>query len=128
MTNAPNVELLIQFDDPALDLDERDAEVQKLLNQMKQMDEVEEVNRVLDPNPPEGNKALGGFLVGMLMAEVSPKNIKTLFQFLGDRLGGKQIEMIVKAPDGRELNIKASSQAEFEFARQQAQEFLAACG
>ena len=62
--------------------------------------------------------------MGMLTAEVNPANIKKLMVFLGDRLGGKQIEMVLKAPDGRELNLKASSQAEFEFAFQKAQEFL----
>ena len=62
--------------------------------------------------------------MGMLTAEVNPANIKKLMTFLGDRLGGKQIEMVLKTPDGRELNLKASSQAEFEFAFQKAQEFL----
>ena len=63
--------------------------------------------------------------MGMLTVEVNPANIKKLMFFLGDRLGGgKQMEMALKAPDGRELNLKASSQAEFEFAFQKAQEFL----
>lgn len=38
----------------------------KLLIQMKDLDEIEDVGRVLDPNPPEKNKAMGGFLVGLL--------------------------------------------------------------
>lgn len=124
MTGNPNILLTINFNDPDLEAEEREEEVQKLLNQLQGMDEVESVNRVLDPNPPEGNKALGGFLVGLLYAEVNPTNIKRLMGFLGDRLGNKPIEMTLKAPDGRELSVKASSQAEFAFLMQQAQDFL----
>ncbi|MGK7957374.1 MAG: hypothetical protein AB4063_19300 [Crocosphaera sp.] len=118
------VTLTLSFDDPDLDAEEKDEEVQKLLNQMKELDEIEESDRILDPNPPEGNKALGGFLVGMLTAVVKPDNIKIVFGFLSERLKGKPIEIAVKAPDGRELSIKANSQDEFEYAFQKAQEFL----
>ncbi len=71
MAEDSSIKVTIAFNDPDLDIDERDEEVQKLLSQLKGLDEVEEVGRVLDPNPPEGNKALGGFLVGMLTAEVA---------------------------------------------------------
>jgi hypothetical protein len=124
MQEKSPVKLTLAFNDPDLDAEEKDEEVQKLLNQMQKLDEVEESDRVLDPNPPEGNKALGGFLVGMLTVAVKPENIKTLFGFLSERLNGKPIEIAIKAPDGRELNIKANSQAEFEFAFEKAQEFL----
>jgi hypothetical protein len=73
---------------------------------------------------PENSKAFGGFLLGMLTAEVNSASIKKLMSFLGERLAGKQIEMTLKTSDGRELSVKASSQTEFEFAFQKAQEFL----
>jgi hypothetical protein len=85
---------------------------------------VENVDLVPVTEAPKGAKALGGFLLGMLQAEVSVANIKALFGFLGDRIGAKPIKMNIKAPDGRELNIEASSQAEFDYAYQKAQEFL----
>jgi len=116
--------ITISFTDPDLDLEEQEEEVQKLLSQMKKLDEVEEVDRVLDPNPPVGNKALGGFLVGMLTVEVSSANVKKLLGFLSERLSGKPIKIAVKTPDGREISVEASSQAEFAFAMQKAQEFL----
>jgi hypothetical protein len=122
--SASNVKLTIAFNDPDLDMEELDEEVQRLLVQMKELDEVEEVNRVLDPNPPEGNKAIGGFIVGLLLTEVSKENFKKLMGFLGDRLGNKPIKLKVKAPDGRELELEASSQEEFDFAYQKAQAFL----
>ncbi len=118
------ISITVSFIDPDLDLEERDNEVQKLLNQIGKLDEVEEVERVLDPNPPAGNKALGGFLVGMLTAEVSSTNLKKLLGFLSERLSGKPIKIAVKTPDGREISVEASSQVEFAFAMQQVQELL----
>ena len=123
MLDESNFELQIVFNDPDLDSEERDSEAQKLLNQLRQLDEVEDVNRVLDPNPPEGNKALGGFLVGTLMAQVNPSNIKALFGFLGERLLGKTIEMEVTA-NGKSLKVKVSNQTELTAAIQAAEQFI----
>ncbi|HAJ59450.1 MAG TPA: sugar ABC transporter permease [Cyanobacteria bacterium UBA8543] len=100
------------------------AGVENLLPQIREVDGVEQADLVPVEEAPPGSKALGGFLWGLLMAEVNPANIKALFGFLGDRLGGQPIKMNVKASDGRELNIEASSQAEFDLAYQKAQEFL----
>ncbi|WP_414578456.1 sugar ABC transporter permease [Anabaena sp. CCY 9402-a] len=109
-----------------LDLDDEDlqAEVQNLLPQLKEVDGVEDADLVPVENAPPNTKALGGFLLGLLKAEVKPANIKNLFTFLGDRFGNKPIKLVVKAPDGRELNLEAASREEFEFAYQKAQEFL----
>ncbi|MFQ4141110.1 hypothetical protein [Chlorogloeopsis sp. ULAP02] len=124
MAVTSNIKLIIAFADPDLNDEEKEEQVKKLLVQMRELDELEEIARVPDPNPPEGNKAIASFLSGLLMAEVSTANIKKLFGFLGDRLNNKPIKMTVKAPDGRELNVEASSKEEFEFAMQKAQEFL----
>ncbi|MEO8890860.1 MAG: sugar ABC transporter permease [Coleofasciculaceae cyanobacterium] len=126
MANTSNIQVTISLSDPSLDDQELQAEVDKLLPQIREVDGVEDANLVPVAEVPQGSKALGGFLVGLLMAEVNPANIKALFGFLSDRLSGKPIEMSLKAADGRELNIKANSQAEFDFAYQKAQEFLKA--
>ena len=121
MSNASTITLTIAFNDPDLEPEERDEQAQRFLAELKQ--EVESVERLLDPNPPEGNKSLGGFLVGMLMAEVNPANGKKLLGFLGDRLGGKVIELSVEA-NGRKLTVKAHSREELEAAIKLAQEFI----
>lgn len=125
MESESNVRLTFNFNDPDLTPDERDEQAQRLIAELKDVDEVETVNRVLDPNPPEGNKALGGILVGLLTAEVNAENAKRLFGFLGDRLGGKAIELEVEA-NGRKLKVKAQSREELEVAIQAAQDFIAA--
>jgi len=117
------VKIMIAFNDPDLDSEDRDEQAQRLLSILKEVDEIESVSRVLDPNPPLGNKALGGFLAGLLMAEVNISNTKKLLVFLGERLGGKPIELEVEA-NGKKLKVAAHSKEELEAAIQAAQNFL----
>jgi hypothetical protein len=119
-----NVKVTIALSETGIDAEELQAEVENLLPQIREVDGVEEVDLVAVTETPDSSKALGGFLLGMLTAEVNPANLKTLFKFLSDRLSGKTIELEVEKKDGDKLKIKASSQAEFEFAMQKAKEFL----
>ena len=123
MSNESTIKLMIAFNDPDLEPEERDEQAQRFLAELKQVDEVESVERILDPHPPERNMSLGGFLVGILLAEVNPANGKELLEFLGDRLGGKPIELSVEA-NGRKLTVKAHSREELEAAIRLAQEFI----
>jgi hypothetical protein len=123
MADTSNVKLTIAFIDLDWDEEERETEAQRLLTEMFELDEVENVYRPLDPHPPEGNKALGGFLVGLLTAEVSAGNAKKLCGFLGDRLSGKSIELEVEA-NGRKLKVKANSREELAAAVEAAQKFV----
>lgn len=125
MMPASTVRLTVALVDPDLDDEERDRATYQLLKDLLDLDAVEVVERVTDPNPPEGNKALGGFLVNLLMLEVNRENMKRLFGFLGDRLNGRPIELEVEAK-GKKLKVKASSQEELEAAIRAAQEFVAA--
>ncbi len=118
------VKFVINFTDPDLNTDERDDQAHRLLNQLKEMDEVESVDRILDPNPPEGNKAMGAWLAGVLLAEVNAGNAKAVFGYLGDRLGGKPIEIEVEA-NGKKLKVKAHSREELTVAIEAAQKFVA---
>ncbi len=126
MANTSNIQVTISLSNPSLNDEELQAEVEQLLPQLRDVDGVEDANLVGVTEVPQGSKALGGFLLGLLTAEVSAANVKALFGFLGERLGGKPIEMTIKATDGRELSIKASSKAEFDYAYEKAQEFLKA--
>jgi len=118
------VKLTITFSPLDLDEEEQDKEVRNLLQQMRSLNEVNDTYRVLDSNPPDGNKSFGGFLPGLLMAEVTLGNSKKVLQFLSERLSGKTIEMKVEA-NGASLEVRASSQAEFLIAVQAAKDFIA---
>lgn len=118
------LKLTLAFTDLTLDPEEQDEKAQRLIAELEDMDEVEQVGRVPDPISPEGSKSFGGFLVGLLMAEVSIENGKKLIAFLAQRLGNQPIEIALEFED-KKLSVKASSQAEVEFAFQKAQEFIA---
>jgi len=124
MASNTKVQVTISLHNPDLSDEELQAEVEDLLPQLREVDGVDEADLVPVVDVPKGAMALGGFVLGLLTAEVNPANIKALMRFLGDRLGGKQIELSLKRPDGKELSIKASSQAELELAFQKAQEFF----
>lgn len=106
------LKMTVHFTDPSLDEEEQEWEVQNLFNQLRSIDEVESVNRVIDPSPPDGNKASGGFIAGALATEVQPFNLGTVFGFLSDRLARKPIELEVEV-GGRKLRFKANSQEDF---------------
>jgi hypothetical protein len=105
MASNSSIKFTIAFNDPDLDSEDLDEQAQRLVSELKQMDEVDEVNRVIDPNPPEGNKSMGGFVVGLLTAEVSVTNAKKLLGFLGDRLGGKLIEFLPNPTTGNKTKF-----------------------
>jgi len=119
------IKLTIAFNDPDLDSEELEEQAQNLLAQMSDLDEIETVGRVLDPHPPEGNKAVGAILVGLLTAQVNKENAQKVMGFLGDRLGNRAIELEVEA-NGKKLKVKASSREELEAAIAAAQKFAAA--
>ncbi|MEH2194736.1 MAG: sugar ABC transporter permease [Nostoc sp.] len=124
MVAISNVQVTISLAELGLDDEELQTEVQNLLPQLREVDGVEDADLVAVENAPKGTKSISGFVWGLLKAQVKASNIKSLFKFLSDRFGNKPIKIGVKAPDGRELNIEASSREEFEFALQKAQDFL----
>ena len=124
MTDTSNVKLTIAFNDPDLDAEEREEQAQRFMAELQQIDEVE-VDRVLDPNPPEGNKVVGAILVGLLTVQVNKENAQKVMAFLGDRLGNKVIELEVEA-NGKKLKVSAHSREELEAAIVAAQKFAAA--
>ena len=112
--------------DRDLDAEELEALTQNLFQQIKEIDEVKQVHRILEPNPPQGSKPLdAAFLIGLLQAEVNIANIKALLGFIWERLSGKPIELKVEA-DGKTLEVKAYSQQELYAAIEAAKDFLAA--
>jgi hypothetical protein len=124
MPDISTIKVSITFNDPELDSEELEEQALRLMAELRQMDEVEDVSRVLDPTPPEGSKAIGRILVGLLTAQVNGQNVGKLLGFLGYRLAGRQIELAVEE-NGRKLTVKAYSREELDAAIIAAKKFLA---
>lgn len=122
MSAESNIKLTIALNDPNLDAEEQDQLTRSLLREMKDLD-VESADLVAVEETPEGSKAFGGFLLGMLQAEVSIANVKRVLSYIGDRFGSKPIELEVEA-NGRKLKVKASSKEELIAAIQEAEKFV----
>ncbi|MBD2440977.1 hypothetical protein [Nostoc sp. FACHB-110] len=124
MTVTSNTKLTIHFNDPVLEPEEKDQQVQWLIADLNDMDEIESVNRVLDLNPPDRSKSFRNFLAGLLMVEVNTGNAKKkLLPFLGNRLGGTPIELSVEF-NGKKLTVTAQSREELEVAVKAIQDFI----
>ncbi|MBN3897484.1 MAG: hypothetical protein HWQ41_20070 [Nostoc sp. NOS(2021)] len=124
MASRSNVQITIALQEPDLDDDELQAQTQRLLQQMLELDEVEDASLFSEAEAPAGSKSLTGLAVGWLTAQVNAKNIKALMGFLGDRLGNKTIELEIES-NGKKLKVKASSQQELEAAIEAAEKFVA---
>ncbi|MBN3907841.1 MAG: hypothetical protein HWQ35_15140 [Nostoc sp. NMS1] len=124
MASTSNVQITIALQNSDLDDDELQAETQRLLQQMLELDEVEDANLYREAEAPAGSKSFTGLVVGWLTAQVNAKNIKTVMGFLSDRLGNKTIELEIEA-NGKKLKVKASSRQELEAAIEAAQKFVA---
>ena len=119
-----NVFVSLELVDSSLDAEDLQAAARNLLKQVRAVDGVEEADLVAVTDVPEGSMALGGFVVGLLTAEVSAANLKKLGGFLKDRIVGKTLKMSVEGY-GKKIAIEANSQAEFDYAIQKADEQLA---
>lgn len=124
MMEARTVKLTFGVNDPELNDEERQEIAQKLLRQLKQLDEVEKAYRAEDSNLEEGSRSVLATLVGVLTAEVSVENVKKVLGFIGDRLGNKSIIIKVKVGE-QEVEIEAKSRKELEEAEKVANNLLA---
>jgi hypothetical protein len=125
MADEGIITLHIAFHDPALDAEEREKEAHNLLHDLQQLDEVAEVARVHDLHPPEGSKAIGAFLVGLVQVAVTAPQVTAVLGYLSNRLAGKSIEMEVEA-HGKKLKVIAHTQAELRAAVAAARQFVVA--
>ncbi|BAY20997.1 hypothetical protein NIES2100_07410 [Calothrix sp. NIES-2100] len=117
MADTSDIKLTITFIDQDLDAEEKDEEAERLLSQMKELDEVEEVNRVAEIDAPVGSKSVTGYVVGQVMAIVKSESVQQVWGFLTDRLGSKPIEIELElTKDSKKVKVKASSRKELEAA------------
>ncbi|MFN6570577.1 hypothetical protein [Dendronalium sp. ChiSLP03b] len=81
MSSKSHVKLTIALINPDLDEEEQERETRNLLREIRDLD-VESAELVEATEIPERGKPFGGFLLGVLQAEVSIANFKKLLGFL----------------------------------------------
>ena len=91
-------------DDGDADPERQERQTKMLYRELQQMDEVEAVNRVSDPNVPDGGMG-AAWLWNVLQAEVSAENIGVLYQLVRDRIPGPPIDFELSNGD-RKVVVK----------------------
>ncbi|NEP91444.1 MAG: hypothetical protein F6K18_34200, partial [Okeania sp. SIO2C2] len=74
-------------------------------SEIKEFDGVQNVDLMPIEKAEPNAKSIGGFLVGILTAEINAKNLKALVGYLGDRLSGKTVKIKAEG-NGRKIDIE----------------------
>ncbi|MEM9276004.1 MAG: hypothetical protein AAGA80_24040 [Cyanobacteria bacterium P01_F01_bin.143] len=72
-----------------------------LVREMRSLDEIDRVQRVPDPNPPEGEMSGGGNLIGVVASKLSLSNVRYVGGYVARKFASKPIDMKVKV-NGKE--------------------------
>ena len=119
------LQVTIAFQDPELDDEDLQTDVERLLPQIREIDGIEAVGLVPVEEMPVGAKSIGGIVVGAAKFAIDNSNILKGLVFVGNRLiNGKTLKATFKAPDGREFSGEAGSRSDFEYLLQQAEAFF----
>ena len=116
MSDEGIIQFTFGLDEPELEDEQRLKFAQKLLRELRNLDEVERADRTEDLTPEAGSKPGFATLIGSITALVHVKDIKAFLGFLGDRLQDKPIKGSIKVGDSKvEFEVKSRQElAEFE--------------
>lgn len=108
MSNS--VQITFDWREASADLSESQQEslTLTLMKELRQVDEVQSVARVADTDVPQGGMGVGGWLVGLLTAEIPGDGIKAAMKVAAEevfaRVPGKPVNVRVKIGD-REVDL-----------------------
>ena len=95
------------------------------MSEIEQFDGVQNVNLAPVETAEPGAKNIGGFLIGILTAEINAENLKSLVGYLGDRLSGKTIKIKAESKS-RKINIEVRNVEDLKKALAEVDNFLKA--
>jgi hypothetical protein len=123
MTDTRTIQFTFAVNDPELEDAQRQEIAQKLLRDLRQLDEVEKADFAKDRYLEAGAKSVLSTIVGVLTAEVSIENIQKVLGFIGDRIPNKPVVIKVKVGE-QEVEIEAKSRKELEDAERVVRQLL----
>ena len=115
------LKLLIDLSQADLDLNRTEFEdfALTLADEMQHGRLVQEAALLREEDLPEGAKSgASAFIMGVLLAEVSPENIKKVVNWLGNRFYGKTLTFSYEDADGTTVAFEYRNDEEFERALQ----------
>ncbi|GGA01412.1 hypothetical protein [Okeania sp. KiyG1] len=112
-----NIQLTITLSDPKLTPERLQTDTRNILSEIKKFNGVQNPDLIPIETAEPGAKSLGGFLLGILTAQINAKNLKALVGYLSNRLYGKTINIEIKIKEnGKEikLNIEGRNAEELD--------------
>ncbi|NEQ74195.1 MAG: hypothetical protein F6K23_14815 [Okeania sp. SIO2C9] len=93
------------------------------MSEIEGFDGVQKADLISIETAEPGAKSIGGFLVGILTAEINAKNLKALVGYLGDRLSGKTFKIKAEG-NGRKIDIEVGNLKDLKKALAEVDDFL----
>ncbi|NES90009.1 MULTISPECIES: hypothetical protein [Okeania] len=100
-----NIQLTITLSDQQLEEEQLQTDTENMLSEIQEFDGVQKADLIPIETAEPISKSIGGFLVGILTAEINAKNLKALVGYLGDRLYGKTMKIKAEG-NGRKIDIE----------------------
>ncbi|GGA45048.1 hypothetical protein [Okeania sp. KiyG1] len=120
-----NIQLTITLSDSKLEEDKLEEDTRYILSEIEGFDGVQKADLISIETAEPGAKNIGGFLVGILTAEINAKNLKALVGYLGDRLSGKTVKIKAEG-NGRKIDIEVGNMEDLKKALAEVDDFLKA--
>ncbi|NES67732.1 MAG: hypothetical protein F6K24_22070 [Okeania sp. SIO2D1] len=118
-----NIQLTISLSDSKLEEDKLEEDTRYILSEIEKFDGVQKADLMSIETAEPHAKSIGGFLVGILSAEINAKNLKALVGYLGDRLSGKTVKIKAEA-NGRKIDIEVGNLEDLNKALAEVDNFL----
>jgi hypothetical protein len=123
MPENSHVRLIVSINDESLDLENQERAVVNLIKRLRNSDEIDQLGRVTDPNPPISGKSFGGSLLGKLTIDFAQDKAKKVLGVLFNNLIGKSIEVEMEG-NGKKMKVKVANQSELEATIETAKKFF----
>ncbi len=118
-----NIQLTITLSDPQLEEEQLQTDTENMLSEIQEFDGVQKADLMPIEKAEPGSKSIGGFLVGILTAEINAKNLKALVGYLGNNLYGKTIKIKAEG-NGRKLDLEVRNLEDLNKALAEVDNFL----
>ncbi|NES77383.1 MULTISPECIES: hypothetical protein [unclassified Okeania] len=120
-----NIQLSITLSDQKLEEEDLQTDTENILSEIEKFDGVQKADLISIEKAEPNTKSIGGFLVGILTAEINAKNLKALVGYLGDRLSGKTVKIKAEG-NGRKIDIEVGNLEDLNKALAEVDNFLKA--
>ena len=118
-----NIQLTITLSDQQLEEEQLQTDTENMLSEIQEFDGVQKADLMPIEKAEPGSKSIGGFLVGILTAEINAKNLKALVGYLGNNLYGKTIKIKAEG-NGRKLDLEVRNLEDLNKALAEVDNFL----